>query len=244
MAIGCRYEHNLFNLKVIRNPQNMVYGGSQKIAYQHSIDKGYKGVAMSMATPSTPPNCWASGSPRFSRARPTWFSVADAGRSTRRRHAAHRYLGNRFLTWIQNRFLGTRLSEFHSGYRVYSTEALRKVPFVRLSSDYHFDTEIIILLQEYGLKIAEVPIPTHDGDEKNYVNIWKYGIDVLATTISYFLHNGGWRKSARWTKILGMSSLPRHVRESREARHPPSPAAGLHGPSTIGLERAAGLLAA
>jgi len=115
----------------------------------------------------------------------------------------HRYLGNRFLTWIQNRFLRTELSEFHSGYRVFSTDALQKVPFERLSSDYHFDTEIIILLEEYGLKIREVPIPTHYGDEKNYVNIWKYGIDVLVTTLSYFLHKRGWRKSARWAKILG-----------------------------------------
>jgi hypothetical protein len=115
----------------------------------------------------------------------------------------HRYLGNRALTTFQNIFLGTRLSEFHSGYRVYSVEALKKVPFERLSSDYHFDTEIIILFIRNKLKISERPIPTHYGDEENYVNIWKYGLDVLITTASYFLHRIGVRKSRNWTRILG-----------------------------------------
>jgi hypothetical protein len=112
-------------------------------------------------------------------------------------------LGNRALTTFQNIFLGTRLSEFHSGYRVYSVEALKKVPFERLSSDYHFDTEIIILFVRHGLRIAERPIPTHYGDEENYVNIWKYGLDVLVTTASYFLHRIGIRKSRNWTRITG-----------------------------------------
>jgi hypothetical protein len=115
----------------------------------------------------------------------------------------HRYLGNRALTTFQNIFLGTRMSEFHSGYRVYSVDALKKIPFERLSSDYHFDTEIIILFIRNQLRISERPIPTHYGDEKNYVNIWKYGLDVLITTTSYFLHRIGLRKSRNWKRIIG-----------------------------------------
>ena len=114
----------------------------------------------------------------------------------------HRYLGNRFLTWIQNRLLGTRLSEFHSGYRVFSVAALKQLPFDRLSSDYHFDTEMIVLFVDRAMRIVEKPIPTHYGDEKNYVNIWKYGKDVLVTTITYFLHRKGWRRSVNWARIL------------------------------------------
>jgi glycosyltransferase involved in cell wall biosynthesis len=204
VAVGCKYEQNVFNLRVIRNPQNMGYGGSQKIAYQHAIDKGYKGVAMLHGDAQYAPELLGD------LLAPILEGKADMVFGSRMRGdprgggmPLHRYLGNRFLTWIQNRFLGTRLSEFHSGYRVYSTEALRQVPFGRLSSDYHFDTEIIILLKEYGLKIREVPIPTHYGDEKNYVNVWKYGIDVLVTTMSYFFHKRGWRRSARWAQILG-----------------------------------------
>jgi hypothetical protein len=104
---------------------------------------------------------------------------------------------------MQNLILGTRLTEFHSGYRIYSVDALKKVPFHRLSSDYHFDTEIIILFVEHKLRIIEASIPTHYGDEKNYVNIWRYGMDVLVTTITYFLHKRRLRKSRGWSRILG-----------------------------------------
>ena len=36
----------------------------------------------------------------------------------------YKFVGNRILTWFQNRMLGASLSEFHSGYRVYSVAAL------------------------------------------------------------------------------------------------------------------------
>jgi hypothetical protein len=52
-------------------------------------------------------------------------------------------------------------------------------------------------------RLMEMPIPTYYGDEKNYVNIWKYGSDVLVTTLSYWCHVHGLRKSRNWTRILG-----------------------------------------
>ena len=58
----------------------------------------------------------------------------------------YKYAGNRILTAIQNRLLRTMLSEFHSGYRLYSVKALAAIPFDRNTNDFHFDTEIIIQL--------------------------------------------------------------------------------------------------
>jgi len=113
-----------------------------------------------------------------------------------------RYLGNRFLTAIQNWILGTAISEFHSGYRVYSVDALRKLPYEELSSDYPFDTEMLILFVEHGLRIRELSIPTHYGGEKSYVNIWKYGVNVLTTTATYAAHRHGIRRSRNWGRIL------------------------------------------
>ena len=62
------------------------------------------------------------------------------------------------------------LSEFHSGYRVYSVNALRQIPFDRNTNDFHFDTEIIIQLLRARLRIKELPIPTYYGDEICHVN--------------------------------------------------------------------------
>ena len=58
----------------------------------------------------------------------------------------YKFVGNKILTWVENKLLRANLSEFHSGYRIYSTRALAAIPFDRNSNDFHFDTEIIIQL--------------------------------------------------------------------------------------------------
>ena len=47
---------------------------------------------------------------------------------------------------FQNLVLSSNLSEFHSGYRVYKVNSLKKIPFELNANDYSFDTEIIIQL--------------------------------------------------------------------------------------------------
>jgi len=62
------------------------------------------------------------------------------------------------------------LSEFHSGYRIYSTRALKSIQFTLNSNDFHFDTEIIIQCLNAKLRIKELSIPTYYGDEISRVN--------------------------------------------------------------------------
>jgi 2-polyprenyl-3-methyl-5-hydroxy-6-metoxy-1,4-benzoquinol methylase len=84
--------------------------------------------------------------------------------------------------------LGTQLSEFHSGYRLYATRALRCIPFERNSNDFHFDTDIIIQLHYAGLTIEEIPIPTFYGDEICHVNGIKYAWDIFRTMLRAKFH--------------------------------------------------------
>jgi 2-polyprenyl-3-methyl-5-hydroxy-6-metoxy-1,4-benzoquinol methylase len=95
----------------------------------------------------------------------------------------YKYVGNKILTWFQNRLLRSSLSEFHSGYRVYSVEALKRIPFDLNTNLFHFDSEIIIQFVRSGLRILELPIPTYYGDEICYVNGMKYAWDVVLTTL-------------------------------------------------------------
>lgn len=202
-AVGLKESHGLYNMQVIRNPRNEGYGGSQKIAYQRSIDRGFKGVAMLHGDAQYAPELIESLlQPILSGEADMVFGSRFTGDPLAGGMPIHRYWGNRVLTTMQNILLGTKLSEFHSGYRIYSVEALQKIPFQRFSSDYHFDTEIIIALVDKKLRIKEMPIPTHYGDEENYVNIWKYGMDVLVSTFTYFLHRRGWKRSAGWARIF------------------------------------------
>jgi len=203
VAAGYRAQKGVYNLQVLRNERNEGYGGSQKIAYRRSIDLGLGGVAMLHGDAQYAPELLETLlAPILSGEADMVFGSRMSGDPRKGGMPLIRYLGNRFLTTLQNKILGTHISEFHSGYRVYSVDALGKVPFERLSSDYHFDTEILILFVNAGLRISEMPIPTHYGDEKNYVNIWRYGLKVLITTITYALHRRGIRRSRNWSRIL------------------------------------------
>ena len=204
VVLDYKCANNLAKLNVIRNTQNLGYGGSQKIAYQHCIDQGYDTVVMLHGDAQYAPELVADIlAPVEGSKSDLVFGSRIAGHPLKGGMPLHRFLGNRALTAFQNMFLGQRLSEYHSGYRAYSLAALKSVPFHNLSSDYHFDTEIIILLIHHQKRLGETPIPTHYGDEENYVNIWQYGTDVLVTTFSYWLHARGLRKSKNWARILG-----------------------------------------
>jgi 2-polyprenyl-3-methyl-5-hydroxy-6-metoxy-1,4-benzoquinol methylase len=95
----------------------------------------------------------------------------------------YKFCGNRILTWIENRLLRTRLSEFHSGYRAYAVAALEKIPFDLNANAFHFDTDIIIQFVVAALRIVEVPIPTYYGDEICRVNGLAYAWNVVAAAL-------------------------------------------------------------
>ena len=61
--------------------------------------------------------------------------------------------------------------------------ALAELPFRYNTSDFHFDTEIIIQLVFARMKIVEVPIPTYYGDEICHVEGVPYALNCIATVL-------------------------------------------------------------
>ena len=103
----------------------------------------------------------------------------------------YKYVGNKILTTVQNQLLDSKLSEFHSGYRVYSVPFLKRLQFKLNSNDFHFDSEIIIQFLNAGGRIRELPIPTYYGDEICRVNGMKYAKDVLLAVVKNTAHRSG-----------------------------------------------------
>ena len=173
-----------YELEILKNPVNQGYGGNQKLGYHYAIKHGYDVVAL------------LHGDGQYSPAKlpdlieQIIHGQADAvlgSRMMNRGHAIkggmplYKYVGNRILTWYENWFLKTSLSEYHSGYRAYSVRALKQIPFDSNTNDFHFDTEIIIQLLKAGYRICEIPIPTYYGDEICRVNGLKYAWNVIKT---------------------------------------------------------------
>jgi glycosyltransferase involved in cell wall biosynthesis len=175
-----------FPMTVLYNPVNQGYGGNQKLGFQYAIQNGFDVVALVHGDGQYAPECLPdllhplaeqSADAVFGSRMMTRFAALKGGMPY------YKYIGNRILTGIQNRLLRSSLTEFHSGYRLYSVSALKRIPFERNTDDFHFDTEIIIQLFRAGLRIKELPIPTYYGDEICHVNGIKYALDVVRATL-------------------------------------------------------------
>jgi glycosyltransferase involved in cell wall biosynthesis len=183
-----------FPLVVLFNPQNQGYGGNQKLGYHYALERDYDFVALIHGDGQYAPECLGDLlEPLRKGEAAAVFGSRMLTPSAARRGGMplYKFVGNKILTWIENRLLRTSLSEFHSGYRIYSTEALAAIPFDRNSKDFHFDTEIIIQLVIAGLPIRELPIPTYYGDEICYVNGTKYAFNVVAAALKARLQSAG-----------------------------------------------------
>ena len=97
----------------------------------------------------------------------------------------NRYVGNRVVTFIQNLIVGTKMTEFHSGYRSYKIDVLKKINFEKNSNDFYFDSEIIVQMAKLRLVIKEIPIATIYADEISNLKPISYGINVLISTVKY-----------------------------------------------------------
>ena len=103
----------------------------------------------------------------------------------------YKYIANRFLTLFQNLILWKKLSEYHTGYRAFSTEVLRKINYENNSDDFIFDNEFIAQVFSAGYEIAEITCPTKYFEEASSISFLrsvKYGLGVLKVTLRYRLH--------------------------------------------------------
>jgi hypothetical protein len=104
-----------------------------------------------------------------------------------------KFLGNRFLTGIQNRVLGQSLSEYHTGYRAFSRQVLEEVPFLLNSDNFVFDQEMLVQAIHLGFRVDEVPVPTRYFAEASSASFYAsviYGLSILALLARYLLHRG------------------------------------------------------
>jgi len=106
----------------------------------------------------------------------------------------YKYIANRGLTFIQNLLLNYKLSEYHTGYRVFSRKVLNKLPLLENSDDFVFDNEMLAQIIYFGFDIAEVTCPTKYFKEASSINLYrsiKYGLGVLWTSLRFYLskHN-------------------------------------------------------
>jgi hypothetical protein len=102
-----------------------------------------------------------------------------------------KYLGNRFLTSVQNWILGQKLAEYHTGYRAFTRQVLEEIPFLLNSDNFVFDQEMLVQAIHLGYRVKEVPVPTRYFPEASSTSFYAsvvYGLSILTLLFRYLLH--------------------------------------------------------
>ena len=182
------------NVTVLRTPFNRGYGGNQKLGYLHTIKQDFDYVVLLHGDGQYAPEYLPQIVNALGEDEP---DALIASRMIHRRDALrggmplYRWIGNQVLTAVENRMLGSDLSEFHSGYRAYKVDALRSIRFQLNSDDFHFDTEVLIQLLSTGRVVKEIAVPTFYGDEISRVNGLRYAANCLKAVTKVRLGEAG-----------------------------------------------------
>jgi glycosyltransferase involved in cell wall biosynthesis len=197
-------------LTIFKNPVNLMYGGNQRQGYKYAIERGLDIVVLLHGDGQYAPEVMqelltpleTGGAEMVMGSRMMIKGAALQGNMP-----PYKYYGNKVLTFLENGLLGTRLTEFHSGYRAYSVHAMRNIPLDTLTSNWHFDTQIILEFLKKGYRIREVPIPTYYGDEICHVNGIPYAMNCVWSALKFALFHR-WRIHAALPAAPGSHEQP------------------------------------
>ena len=200
-AIGKAMQGEEFHegkLSIYRNDVNLMYGGNQRRGYQYAIEKGLDIVVLLHGDGQYAPEVMQDLLTPLESGRADMVMgsrMLTPGAARLGNMPFYKFVGNKILTWTENKLAGTDLSEFHSGYRAYSVHALRNIPLGSLTSNWHFDTQIILEFVKRRYRVTEVSIPTYYGDEICRVNGIPYAAHCVTEAFLYAVKYR-WRRPA------------------------------------------------
>lgn len=184
-------------LDVLVHERNRGYGGNQKSCYRAALNAGADVVVMLHPDYQySPLLITALASMVASGAYDVSLGSRLLGRGALRGGMPmYKFISNRLLTTFQNALLGAGLSEYHTGFRAFSSDVLRSLPLEQNSEDFVFDNQVLAQCILLGARIGEISCPTRYFPEASSISFRRsvrYGTGVVGTSLKY-----GW---ARWRK--------------------------------------------
>ncbi len=188
------------------HPSNLGYGGNQKTCYRLALEADAGIVIMVhpdyQYTPRLIPAMVALIGQGLAHC--VLGSRILGGYAMKGGMPAWRYFNNRALTFAENLLTGAKLSEYHTGYRAFSAELLRRVPFEDNSDDFLFDNQMLVRILWHGYRIFEVSCPTSYASDASSIDFRRsvvYGLGCLRTGLAYRLARMGLHRSRMFPHV-------------------------------------------
>ena len=184
--------YNLGIKHIIQHTKNRGYGGNQKSCYDKALELNADIIIMLHPDYQyTPKLLFAMVSVIGNDLYKVVFGSRILGKGALMGGMPlYKYVANRFLTLFQNTMMNQKLSEYHTGYRAYHKDVLKKINYKQNSDDFIFDNEMVAQIFYNGFEIAEITCPTKYFKEASSINLKRsitYGLGVVKVSILYFL---------------------------------------------------------
>jgi|TARA_B110000467_G_scaffold9438_1_gene8182 glycosyltransferase involved in cell wall biosynthesis len=184
------------NIKTFVHMKNKGYGGNQKTCYQEALRIRSDIIIMLHPDYQYTPKLITAMASMIA------YGVFDAiiasrilgNKAVDGGMPLYKYISNRFLTAVENFIIQQKLSEYHTGYRAFSAEVLKKIPLLENSDDFVFDNEMLLQTMYFGFNVGEVSCPAKYFDDASSISFRRsvtYGIGVIHTSIKYFMSKRG-----------------------------------------------------
>ncbi len=185
---------------IIVHEENKGYGGNQKSCYNKALELNADIVVMLHPDYQYTPKLIESMAYLIANdVYPVVIGSRILGKGARKGGMPLiKYVANRFLTLTQNILMNQKLSEYHTGYRMFSKEVLEDINFNINSDDFIFDNQMLAQIFYKGHEIAEITCPTKYFDDASSINLQRssiYGLGVLKVSWMYFFNKLGLVKS-------------------------------------------------
>jgi glycosyltransferase involved in cell wall biosynthesis len=179
----------------IRHRKNRGYGGNQKTCYTKALERGADIVVMLHPDYQYDPTIAKDiVQPIFRGEADVVLASRMLGNALKGGMPLYKFVANKILTGVENLVLGTKFSEFHTGYRAYSRHALESVNFEANSENFVFDNEILVQFVIKKMRFKEIPVSTRYSFDSSSVSFRAgivYGFSILRTIVKYFLFKCG-----------------------------------------------------
>ena len=180
----------------IRHDKNRGYGGNQKTCYKVALEREADIVVMVHPDYQYTPKLITAMVSMIA------YGVYDSVLGSRilgntalkGGMPLYKYISNRVLTLIQNLLLGEKISEYHTGYRAFSSQILKTLPLEKNSDDFVFDNQMLTQIYYFGFTVGEISCPTKyfaEASSINFIRSLKYGLGCIFNSVLFRLARHG-----------------------------------------------------
>jgi glycosyltransferase involved in cell wall biosynthesis len=183
-------------IRTIVHADNRGYGGNQKTCYAAALERGADIVVMLHPDYQYTPKLITAMAALIA------CDVYDVvlgsrilvGGAIAGGMPLYKYVANRCLTLAENLIIGSKLSEYHTGYRAFSRRVLAALPLLENSDDFVFDNQMLLQSLYFGFRLGEISCPALYEEDSSSIGFRRsvvYGFGVLGTAGRFWLARRG-----------------------------------------------------